>query len=153
MSSRAVCVFFQVYWIAIGYKNQNLIWKPPLQLHNRVAIEPYRDYCEHCEFLYPPVLDTFGLECEIDMSQCDHAKCSIVVPPPKKRWYKSEWMGITTWASHLHAFWMQLDFVNQIVFLAGIIFMFRMVLVLNLRSNGKNSKIFYPMSYLVTIMI
>ena len=47
-------------------------------------VEPYRDYCEHCVCLYPPVLEKFGFECEMDMSQCDKAKCSIVIRPKKK---------------------------------------------------------------------
>lgn len=42
-------------------------------------IEPYHDYCRHCEVLYRRVLEPLGYEYSIDLSQCDKAKCSIVV--------------------------------------------------------------------------
>jgi hypothetical protein len=42
-------------------------------------IEPYPDYCEHCDWLYRRVLEPLGFPYEIDMTQCDQAKCAIVV--------------------------------------------------------------------------
>ena len=42
-------------------------------------IEPYPDYCRHCEVLYPRVLEPLGYQCELDLSQCHQAKCSLVV--------------------------------------------------------------------------
>ena len=42
-------------------------------------IEPYRDYCEHCDWLYRRVLEPMGFTYEVDMSQCDQAKCALVV--------------------------------------------------------------------------
>ena len=42
-------------------------------------IEPYRDYCEHCDVLYRRVLEPLGYEYIFDCSQCDQAKCKIVV--------------------------------------------------------------------------
>ena len=42
-------------------------------------IEPYHDYCGHCDVLYRRVLEPLGLECVADMSQCDEARCSFVV--------------------------------------------------------------------------
>lgn len=42
-------------------------------------IEPYRDYCEHCDGLYRRVLEPLGYEYTIDLSQCDKAKCSLIV--------------------------------------------------------------------------
>jgi len=38
-------------------------------------IEPYHDYCEHCDILYRRVLEPLGYEYAIDMSECDKAKC------------------------------------------------------------------------------
>ena len=42
-------------------------------------IEPYPDYCEHCDVLYRRVLEPLGYECHADLSQCDKAKCSLTV--------------------------------------------------------------------------
>ncbi|MHB0938789.1 MAG: hypothetical protein ACYDCO_18785 [Armatimonadota bacterium] len=42
-------------------------------------IEPYRDYCEHCDWLYRRVLEPLGFSYEVDMSQCHQAKCALVV--------------------------------------------------------------------------
>ena len=42
-------------------------------------IEPYRNYCEHCDVLYRRVLEPLGYEYEIDLSRCGEAKCSLIV--------------------------------------------------------------------------
>ncbi len=42
-------------------------------------IEPYHDYCGHCEILYRRVLEPLGYEYAIDISECDRAKCSVHV--------------------------------------------------------------------------
>ena len=42
-------------------------------------IEPYRDYCEHCDTLYRRVLEPLGYEYNSDLSQCDQAKCKLLV--------------------------------------------------------------------------
>lgn len=41
--------------------------------------EPYHDYCKHCDLLYRRVLEPRGYEYDIDLSECDKAKCSITV--------------------------------------------------------------------------
>ena len=41
--------------------------------------EPYHDYCEHCDILYRRVLEPLGYEYNIDISECDRAKCSLHV--------------------------------------------------------------------------
>jgi hypothetical protein len=46
-------------------------------------IEPYRDYCEHCDVLYRRVLEPLGYDCKIDLSKCDEARCRLAVT--KKR--------------------------------------------------------------------
>ena len=46
-------------------------------------IEPYRDYCEHCDVLYRRVLEPLGYEYEIDRSQTDQAKCRVFVKRAK----------------------------------------------------------------------
>jgi hypothetical protein len=42
-------------------------------------IEPYRDYCEHCDILYRRVLEPLGYEYLIDLSACAAATCSLLV--------------------------------------------------------------------------
>ncbi|MFI4913092.1 MAG: hypothetical protein ACIAQZ_15645 [Sedimentisphaeraceae bacterium JB056] len=42
-------------------------------------IEPYKYYCEHCDTLYRRVLEPLGFEYDIDLSQCDQAKCKLTV--------------------------------------------------------------------------
>jgi hypothetical protein len=42
-------------------------------------IQPYHDYCRHCDLLYRRVLEPLGYEYFIDLSRCHEAKCSLVV--------------------------------------------------------------------------
>ena len=42
-------------------------------------IEPYHDYCRHCDVLYRRVLEPLGYECTFDMSECDRARCTFTV--------------------------------------------------------------------------
>lgn len=42
-------------------------------------VQPYYDYCGHCDLLYRRVLEPLGFEYEFDMSRVDTASCSIVV--------------------------------------------------------------------------
>ena len=42
-------------------------------------IEPYHDYCRHCDVLYRNVLEPLGYSCEADLSACEEARCSFVV--------------------------------------------------------------------------
>ncbi|MDY7010220.1 MAG: hypothetical protein SVV80_05635 [Planctomycetota bacterium] len=42
-------------------------------------IEPYHDYCRHCDVLYRRVLEPLGYEYSIDFSECDKAKCAVTV--------------------------------------------------------------------------
>lgn len=39
-------------------------------------IEPYYDYCEHCNVIYKRVLEQHGIMSKSDRSQVEHAKCS-----------------------------------------------------------------------------
>ena len=49
------------------------------RLISEERIEPYEDYCLHCDVLYQRVLEPLGYEYVLDMSQCDEARCSITV--------------------------------------------------------------------------
>jgi len=42
-------------------------------------IEPYHDYCEHCDLLYRRVLEPLGFKYELDRSQTDQACCHLTV--------------------------------------------------------------------------
>ena len=42
-------------------------------------IEPYPDYCRHCDVLYRRVLEPLGYRCDADLSRCDQAACSFLV--------------------------------------------------------------------------
>jgi len=45
-------------------------------------VEPYHDYCGHCDVLYRRVLEPLGYSCEMDMSNCDKAQCSVLIKGP-----------------------------------------------------------------------
>jgi len=47
-------------------------------------IEPYPDYCWHCDLLYREVFEPLGYSYEIDLSQCDQARCRIVIKGKKQ---------------------------------------------------------------------
>jgi hypothetical protein len=42
-------------------------------------IEPYHDYCGHCDLLYRRVLEPLGYEYTHDMTQIDRARCRLVI--------------------------------------------------------------------------
>ena len=46
-------------------------------------IEPYHDYCRHCDVLYRRILEPLGYNYVADMSQCDKATCSLLVSKKK----------------------------------------------------------------------
>jgi hypothetical protein len=48
-------------------------------LLNLGYMEPYHDYCEHCDVLYRRVLEPLGYEYIFDDSECDQAKCNIKI--------------------------------------------------------------------------
>ena len=47
-------------------------------------MEPYRDYCEHCDVLYRRVLEPLGFTYDLDRSQTDQAKCYLLIKSNKK---------------------------------------------------------------------
>ena len=42
-------------------------------------IQPYHDYCRHCDVLYRRVLEPLGYTYWIDLSQCHDAKCELII--------------------------------------------------------------------------
>ncbi len=49
------------------------------RLNQLQHLEPYHDYCGHCDVLYRRVLEPLGFECLADLSECEQARCSFVV--------------------------------------------------------------------------
>ena len=47
-------------------------------------MEPYHDYCRHCDALYRRVLEPLGYEYSIDLSECEEARCVLKVTRPKE---------------------------------------------------------------------
>jgi len=54
------------------------------RLLNQKHIEPYRDYCEHCDVLYRRVLEPLGFIYDLDRSQTDKAQCRLMIKAIKK---------------------------------------------------------------------
>lgn len=46
-------------------------------------IDPYPDYCEHCDVLYKRVLEPLGYTYKLDRSQTDRARCRLTVKTKK----------------------------------------------------------------------
>jgi hypothetical protein len=46
-------------------------------------IEPYHDYCRHCDVLYRNVLEPLGFEYNCDLTNCDRASCSLTIRRPR----------------------------------------------------------------------
>lgn len=42
-------------------------------------MEPYHDYCRHCDVIYRRVLEPLGFQCTVDLSRCHEARCSLTV--------------------------------------------------------------------------
>ncbi|MGD0111022.1 MAG: hypothetical protein ABSD48_04100 [Armatimonadota bacterium] len=47
-------------------------------------LQPYHDYCGHCDVLYRRVLEPLGYGYLLDASRCGEASCSLEVWDPKK---------------------------------------------------------------------
>jgi len=47
-------------------------------------IEPYPDYCEHCDVLYRRVLEPQGFEYTLDRSQTNKARCKLTIKNKQK---------------------------------------------------------------------
>lgn len=40
---------------------------------------PYAGYCEHCRWLYPPLLAEYGFEASMDIIDCHKGRCRLTV--------------------------------------------------------------------------
>ncbi|MFA6111937.1 MAG: hypothetical protein WDA75_24535 [Candidatus Latescibacterota bacterium] len=42
-------------------------------------VEPYPEYCRHCDLLYRHILEPLGYDYAIDLSRTDQARCQVTV--------------------------------------------------------------------------
>lgn len=42
-------------------------------------VAPYPEYCEHCRWLYPPLLRELGYEADMDIINCEKGQCRLSV--------------------------------------------------------------------------
>lgn len=42
-------------------------------------VEPYHAYCEHCAWLYPPMIREFGYDVEYYLLSCEQGRCRMMV--------------------------------------------------------------------------
>jgi len=42
-------------------------------------VEPYPEYCRHCDLLYRHILEPLGYDYSIDLSRTDQARCRVIV--------------------------------------------------------------------------
>ena len=54
------------------------------RLREMKHMEPYPDYCQHCDVLYRRVLEPLGYSYSLDLSTCKEARCSLVVLDKKR---------------------------------------------------------------------
>lgn len=52
-------------------------------LNDNPDIQPYHNYCGHCDTLYRRVVEKYGMDYDIDFSQVADAKCKIVIKEKK----------------------------------------------------------------------
>ena len=51
--------------------------------HKDGRIEPYHKYCEHCRWLYPPLIEEYGYKVEYTVISCEEGQCRMVVRRPE----------------------------------------------------------------------
>lgn len=70
------CDLFQINDFERGYMLEDMRWCPSRgRLNSFKHVEPYYDYCEHCNVIYSRVLEKYGVVYERDHSKIDQAKC------------------------------------------------------------------------------
>ncbi len=42
-------------------------------------VEPYPKYCDHCRWLYPPLLEELGYEARMEVFDCEQGRCRLTV--------------------------------------------------------------------------
>ena len=44
--------------------------------------DPYAKYCEHCRWLYPPLIEEYGYEADMHIIDCEKGRCRLTVRRP-----------------------------------------------------------------------
>lgn len=52
---------------------------PSVGLLNEGPAERYADYCEHCAWLYPRILERYGFEARVDIISRERGECRLTV--------------------------------------------------------------------------
>ena len=69
-----------------GYFCSHMRFCPSRGMLNKLEhVEPYYDYCEHCNVLYAPVLEKYGIVFERDNSKVANAECFSMAYPKGNR--------------------------------------------------------------------
>jgi hypothetical protein len=51
-------------------------------IHKSGRVEPYDKYCEHCRWLYPPLIRAFGYDVDYQIISCENGQCRMTVRAP-----------------------------------------------------------------------
>lgn len=74
------CDCLKIYDYNKGYYYENMRHCPSRGMLNELKhVEPYYDYCEHCNVIYQRVLDKYDMVLEVDMSNVDKAQCTSLL--------------------------------------------------------------------------
>ena len=52
-------------------------------IHQSGRVKPYEKYCEHCRWLYPPLIEEFGYDVDYDLISCEKGRCRMTVVKPQ----------------------------------------------------------------------
>jgi len=62
-------------------------------IHESGRVRPFERYCEHCLWLYPPILRELGYEVDYDLLSCERGRCRLTVRKPRARGQHTEHGG------------------------------------------------------------
>ena len=86
------CDVFQIQDEVKRYRYSHMRYCPSRGMLNSLThVEPYYDYCSHCNIIYSRVLDKYGIEFVRDNSEVDKAQCRSLFyekgNPPEFDWH------------------------------------------------------------------
>ncbi len=53
-------------------------------VHHSGRVVPFEKYCEHCLWLYPPLIREFGYEVDYHLISCEKGRCRMTVTTPRQ---------------------------------------------------------------------
>ena len=79
------CDLLRIYNKEKGFIYSHMRHCPSRGMLNELShVEPYHDYCQHCNVIYRPVLEKYGLTSRRDNSWVDNAECRSIIFPQGK---------------------------------------------------------------------